>query len=196
MPINTRNILLANDDITVFGPPETLEVLVDIGPAGTRGSQFFVGVGNPNQTTIGQTPILNDVYINTAPGAEVGYLYQYQVQPGGNTWIKVLDLFPSFYSTNYDVLFESGSGTASIPIADIATVTGAPLTAENFSVQYSIKHTNPIASSMQIPELAGSEENLVINFEAIQYASSTWSALDEQVTVHISITIIEAPEVS
>ena len=41
------DVLLNNDDITVLGPPETVELLVDIGPTGTRGSQVFVGVGDP-----------------------------------------------------------------------------------------------------------------------------------------------------
>ena len=57
-------VLISTDNITVVGPPNTIEVLVDIGPAGTRGSQTFVGVGNPNSVNIGQTPLLNDLYIN------------------------------------------------------------------------------------------------------------------------------------
>ena len=68
------DVLLDNDDITVLGPPETLELLIDIGPEGARGSQIFVGVGNPNTEEIGQTPLLNDLYINTSPGADYGYL--------------------------------------------------------------------------------------------------------------------------
>lgn len=189
-------VLLSNDDITVLGPPPIVEVLVDIGPKGDRGSQFFVGVGDPNVVTIGQTPELNDLYINTSPGGELGYLYQYQSSPGGNSWVQVLDIYPSVYSINYDVTFTAGAAEVIIPIADIVTVTGTPLVAENFSVQYSIAHTNPVASAMQIPPLAGAEDNLVINLEAIEYASSTWSALDEPVTVHINITIVEAPAVS
>lgn len=189
-------VLLSNDDITVLGPPPIIEVLVDIGPKGTRGSQFFVGVGDPNIINIGQTPNLNDLFINASPGGEIGYLYQYQSSPGGNSWVQVLDIYPSVYSINYDVTFESGSAEVIIPIADIVTVTGTPLIAENFSVQYSIAHTNPVASSMQIPPLVGEEDNLVINLEAIEYASSTWSALDQAVTVHINITIVEAPAVS
>ena len=196
MAITTRNILLANDDLTVLGPPATLDVLVDIGPQGIRGSQFFVGTGNPNNITIGQTPQINDLFLNTSPGGELGYIYQYQSQPGGNTWVRVLDIFPTMYSVNYEVPFTSGVGSATIPIDDIVEVTGTPLTAENFSVQYSIAHTNPTASSMAIPALVGSGDNLVINFEAIEYASSTWSALDEEVTVHILITIVETPDVS
>ena len=189
-------VLLSNDDITVLGPPPIVEVLVDIGPKGTRGSQFFVGIGDPNIVDIGQTPNLNDLYLNASPGGELGYIYQYQASPGGDSWISVLDIYPSVYSTNYDVTFESGSAEVVIPIADIVTVTGTPLTAENFSVQYSVAHTNPVASSMQIPPLVGAEDNLIINLEAVEYASSAWSALDQSVTVHFNITIVEAPAVS
>ena len=57
------DVLLSNDDVTVLGPPSVVEVLVDIGPSGTRGSQVFVGVGDPNIISIGQTPLLNDLYI-------------------------------------------------------------------------------------------------------------------------------------
>lgn len=192
MSIDVRNILLANDDLTVIGPPATVEVLVDIGPAGTRGSQFFVGSGNPNLINIGQTPLINDLFLNVSPGNELGYIYQYRSQPGGNTWVRVLDIFPSMYSINYEVPFVSGVGSATIPVSDIVQTTGSPLSAENFSVQYSIAHTNPVASSMAIPALVGLGDNLVVNFEAIEYSGGTWSDLDEEVTVHMLITIVPA----
>jgi hypothetical protein len=190
------DVVLNNDDVTVLAPPSIIEVLVDIGPQGTRGSQFFVGVGNPNSVNIGQTPNLNDLYINTSPGGELGYLYQYRSEPGGNVWVEVLDIYPSVYSENAQVTFESGTSEVIIPVADIVTVTGTPLVSENFSVQYSIAHTNPVASAMQIPALVGAGDNLVINLEAVEYAGAAWSALDEQVTIHFNITIVEAGSVS
>lgn len=190
------DVVLNNDDVTVLAPPSIIEVLVDIGPQGTRGSQFFVGVGNPNSISIGQTPNLNDLYINTSPGGELGYLYQYRSEPGGNVWVEVLDIYPSVYSENAQVTFESGTSEVIIPVADIVTVTGTPLVSENFSVQYSIAHTNPVASAMQIPALVGAGNNLVINLEAVEYAGGTWSALDESVTIHFNITIVEAGSVS
>ena len=189
-------VVLNNDDVTVLAPPAIVEVLVDIGPQGTRGSQFFVGVGNPNSIDIGQTPNLNDLYINTSPGGELGYLYQYRSEPGGNVWVEVLDIYPSVYSENAQVTFESGSAEVIIPVADIVTVTGTPLVSDNFSVQYSIAHTNPVASAMQIPALVGAGDNLVINLEAVEYAGAAWSALDESVTIHFNITIVEAGAVS
>lgn len=184
-------VLLSNDDITVLGPPSTVELLVDIGPQGDRGSQVFVGTGNPNSVGIGQTPELNDLYINTSPGADYGYLYQYVSEPGGDTWIEVLKINPVIFSKNYNVTFTSGSGSIVVPIDDI-TAAETAFVADNFSVQYSIAHTNPVASSMAIPAIAGS--NLTINLEAVEYASSTWSALDEEVVVHLFITIVEAGE--
>jgi hypothetical protein len=190
------NVVLNNDDITIFAPPAIVELLVDIGPQGIRGSQFFVGVGNPNTVNIGQTPNLNDLYINTSPGGELGYLFQYQSQPGGDVWVEVLNIYPSVYSENAQVTFEAGSAEVVIPVADIVTVTGTPLTSDNFSVQYSIAHTNPVASAMQIPALVGAGTNLVINLEAVEYAGAAWSALDESVTIHFNITIVEAGAVS
>jgi hypothetical protein len=190
------DVVLNNDDVTVLAPPSIIEVLVDIGPQGTRGSQFFVGVGNPNSVSIGQTPNLNDLYINTSPGGELGYLYQYRSEPGGNVWVEVLDIYPSVYSENAQVTFDAGTSEVIIPVADIVTVTGTPLVSENFSVQYSIAHTNPVASAMQIPALVGAGDNLVINLEAVEYAGGTWSALDESVTIHFNITIVEAGSVS
>jgi len=189
-------VVLNNDNITVLAPPAVIELLVDIGPQGIRGSQFFVGVGNPNSINIGQTPNLIDLYINTSPGGELVYLYQYRSEPGGNVWVEVLDIYPSVYSENAQVTFEAGSAEVVIPVADIVTVTGTPLTSDNFSVQYSIAHTNPVASAMQIPALVGAGTNLVINLEAVEYAGAAWSALDESVTIHFNITIVEAGAVS
>jgi hypothetical protein len=188
------DVLLSNDDITVLGPPAVVELLVDIGPTGTRGSQVFVGVGDPNSITIGQTPILNDLFINTSPGGELGYMYQYVSEPGGDTWIKVLDLNPSIYSINYEAIFSAGTTSITIPISDIVDVTGAPLTADNFNVQHSITHTNPIASSISIPALVGDGSNLVVDIAAVEYSSESgpaeWLELDGYLTVHLVVSIV------
>jgi hypothetical protein len=188
------DVLLSNDDITVLGPPEVVELLVDIGPSGTRGSQVFVGVGDPNSIVIGQTPLLNDLYINTSPGGELGYMYQYVSEPGGDTWIKVLDLNPSIYSINYEAIFSAGTTSITIPIADIVEVTGSPLTADNFNVQHSITHSNPIASSISIPALTGDGSNLVVDITAVEYSSESgpaeWLELDGYLTVHLVVSIV------
>jgi hypothetical protein len=189
------DVLLNTEDVVVLGPPETVDVLVDIGPQGTRGTKFIVGSGEPNPQTssgilLGQTLILNDMYINVAPGVNYGYLYQYVSQPGGNTWIQVLHMNPAIYSAIETISFSSGNGSITIPIANIVTVSGSPLTASNFNVQYQIEGANPIASSVEVPALAGAGTNLVINLHASQYSGGSWSALTGSKTVHLLISIV------
>jgi hypothetical protein len=184
------DVLLSNDDVTVLGPPNTVEVLVDIGPTGTRGSQVFVGVGDPNVFEIGQTPLLNDLYINASPGADYGYMYQYVSEPGGNTWIQILEISPTLYSQLHSTTYVDGVAQVVIPISNIVTVTGSPLASNNFVVQYSIAHGNPTASSVAVPALVGAGTNLVLNFSAVEYTGSVWQNLDEEVTTHLFISIV------
>ncbi len=190
-------VLLGNDDLTVFGPPEVVELLVDIGPKGDRGSQTYVGSGDPNTlmsgtTIFGKQVFLNDLYINTSPGADYGYMYQYVSQPGGNLWVEVLRINPTIYSKRFLTTYNDGVGQIVIPVSNIVTASGTPLTSDNFSIQYSIAHTNPVSSSMQIPTLTGSGTQLVINFSAVEFVSGAWQNLDEGVTTHIFITIVNA----
>jgi hypothetical protein len=197
------DVLLSNDDVTVLGPPNTVEVLVDIGPTGTRGSKVFVGSGNPNNLTssgsiFGQAIILNDLYINISPGTNYGYMYQYVSEPGGNTWVEILALNPTIYNKLHTTTYVDGEASITIPISDIVTVTGSPLTANNFVVQYSISHTHAVASTVTVPALVGDGSNLVLNFKAVEYhpesGPTEWIDLDEEVITHLFISVVESEE--
>jgi hypothetical protein len=189
------DVLLNTEDVVVLGSPETVDVLVDIGPQGTRGSKTIVGSGEPNALTLngvilGQSLILNDIYINVAPGSNYGYMHQYVSAPGGNTWVEILRVSPAIYSSIRDVTFASGQGAITIPISDIAVVSGSALDSSRFNIQYKIAGNNPIASSFVVPELAGAGVNLVIELKAIEYVSSSWSQLSGDKEVHIFISIV------
>jgi hypothetical protein len=189
------DVLLNTEDVVVLGSPETVDVLVDIGPQGTRGSKTIVGSGEPNALTLngvilGQSLILNDIYINVAPGSNYGYMHQYVSAPGGNTWVEVLKVSPAIYSSIRDVTFASGQGAITIPIADIAVVSGSALDSSRFNIQYKIAGNNPIASSFVVPELEGAGVNLVIQLKAIEYVSSSWAQLSGDKEVHMFISIV------
>ena len=187
-------VLVNTEDITVLGPPPEVKVQLDVGATGTRGSQVFVGTGNPNSVVIGQTPILNDLYINNAPGEEYSYLYQYVSSLGTNTWIPILKVNPTIYSANHLQTFTSGITTISIPIANIVQVTGTPLTEENFSIKFSIGHSSPVAASISAVTITGaSSDTLSITIKAVESDSGTWGNLSETVTVHLLITVILDP---
>jgi len=186
-------VVLNVDDLTIFAPPDNIEVQVDIGPQGPRGSKFFVGTGNPNSATItvdgkiaGETLLLNDIYVNVSPGESYGYLYQYVAEPGGNTWVQILDINPTIYSKIYTTTFTSGNGQITIPITDIIFASATPLTVDSFNVKYSIENQYPIASSM---ELSATSSDLSVTIHAIKYASSTWSNLTGTADVHVQVTL-------
>lgn len=180
-------VLVSNDDLTVLGSPEVVELLVDIGPTGTRGSKFFVGIGNPNDPGVltGQEILLNDLYINTSPGSDYGYLYQYIAKPGGNSWVQVLKINPTIFPYTHETTFSSGDGQIVIPISSITTQTS--LSAENFNIQYNISNVKPVSSSISIVEILGTD--LVINLKAIEYDAG-WSDLNGTVTTYIFISIV------
>jgi hypothetical protein len=96
-------------------------------------------------------------------------------------------------------VFTAGAATVSIPISDIIDITGTPLSADNFSIQYSIAHDNPISSSMTIPALAGTD--LEIDFTAVEFRSDVdsgpygdWALLNDEVLVHVFISILASQE--
>jgi hypothetical protein len=187
-------VLVNTDDITVLGPPAQVSVQLDVGATGSRGSQVFVGTGNPNEIEIGQDPILNDLYINNAPTDEYSFLYQYVSSLGEQTWIPILKINPTIYSGNHLQTFSSGSSTLIIPIANIVQISGASLTEENFSVKFSIGHSNPVAASISAVAITGaSNENLSITLKAAELSSGTWQNLATLVTVHVLITVILDP---
>ena len=180
-------VLLSNDDLTVLGSPEIVELLVDIGPKGTRGSKIFAGIGNPNDPGVltGQTILLNDLYINTTPGADYGYLYQYISQPGGTTWVEILKINPTIFPYIHETTFTAGTSEIVIPISSITTQTS--LSAENFNIQYNISNVNPVSSSISFVEKNGTD--LVITIKAIEYDSG-WADLEGVVTTYVFISIV------
>lgn len=183
-------VLLSNDDLTVLGSPEVVELSVDFGPQGQRGSQIFVGIGDPNVIEIGQEPELNDLFINAAPGADYSFLYQYVSQPGGSSWVKVIKVNPVLYSKLHQLVFVDGEETLPITISNIITSYGSTLTEDNFNVQYQIRHSNPIASSMTISPIAPGDTNLNINFVAKEHDGTDWVDFNGNVVADVFISIM------
>ena len=81
---------MSTDSISVFAPPNEVDVQVDIGPQGPRGNKFYVAEGDPNTnivTFVNDTPTLGDFYIRTDEGPEYGYFYKYSSVLGVGQWV-------------------------------------------------------------------------------------------------------------
>jgi hypothetical protein len=191
---------IINDELAVLGGPETVNVEVDFGPTGDRGSQIFANTGKPVIGGNGLTALapdcqLFDLYINIlASDDEYQYVYQLQNVLGTNTWVKLFKLVSNIYSKNYtSTSFANGVWTMNVPIAEIvpSDLVGSAQ-AENFNVQYSVLNQNPLASSISIGEVstANGERVLPITINASELVSGSFAALSGQKIVQLFITVV------
>ena len=190
-------VILSTEDITVLGGPSSISVDVDFGPAGIRGSQIFVGQGNPNEptTVIGQTDIkILDLYINLKT-TDIDYLfiYQYLAENGINSWKPLFKLIPNIKSLNSSATFTAGSTTINVPVNQIVpSESVATVTAANFNVQATIRGTLPTALAVSVgaPSGSGNARAVPITVVGSELSGSTWAALSGSKTVQLLITVV------
>jgi len=189
-------VILSTEDITVLGGPSSINVDVDFGPAGVRGSQIFIGEGDPNDpaTVIGQDDIkVLDLYINIKAGIDYLYVYQYVTENGIQTWKPFFDLIPNTKSVNSLATFTAGATTINVPINQIVpSDLVATIGASSFNVQATIQNSLPVALAIEVgtPSGTGSARALPITVRGADLSGSTWTALTGSKTVHLLITVV------
>jgi len=190
--MNIFDVLLDTEDIVVLGPPQQIDVLLDIGSKGDRGSRFFVGTGNPNNPGVlpgGQTFLLGDVFLNASTGAEFAWLYIYIQTPSGNIWTPAIRLQPAIYNREIDTIFNSsGVATISVPLAEISP-DSTIIDVDRYVIQITPSlYANPV--SLTVPTKSISGPNLQFTVKAIEYASSVWQNLEGEVELAVNISVV------
>jgi hypothetical protein len=195
-------VLLDNADIAVIGPPATVELQLDIGATGTRGSQIFSGFDNPNDTPPDADLLSNDLFIRESQGQTEGYIYQYLSDGiGGYQWEKIGNMKPSTYSditslsASANLSASAGIYTYSVTVAEaFSTYSIGSIDADNLAVQIT-----PEISTGSVPVLVtiyDKQVNLIsntieIDFYALKYSGGAWSAFsDSNGKYHITISLI------
>ena len=145
------DILLSNDDLTVFGGPETISLDLDIGPQGDRGSIIVGANGNPQDANVNAAIMSQptgiqalDIAIDYNPYSPTyKTIFQRVATPTGTQWTEMLSLKTNFYSSVKDVTAvpgNNGVGTITIPPINITEIASdVNLTSANFSIQYNGK---------------------------------------------------------
>jgi hypothetical protein len=188
--MSTFDVLLETQDIVVLGPPNNIDVRVDVGPKGERGSRFFVGSGDPNVPGViasGQNPFIGDVFVNASTASNYGWLYVYVRTPSGNTWTPTLRLQPSVFSSTISTIFSEGQSQIGIPLSSIVPDVTV-LDIEKYVIQLSCNRNNPIAISIVSKVIQG--PGLVFSVKAAEYVSGSWVDLDGPVSIDTTITVI------
>lgn len=187
---------IASANLNILGGPSKIDVSVDYGQRGDRGSLILYGQGKPYLVTLPESPLLYDMYVNLLPSDdEYQWVYQYINTTTGLSWKSLFKLQPNTYSTNEDLSFVDGSVEVWIPVS---SVTGddnplSTLTASNFNVQYSIISQNPIASSITIGDVTTSPTDILslpITINAVEFESDAWTSLSGQKSVHLFVTVV------
>jgi hypothetical protein len=194
------NVLVSNDDLSVLGGPETVNVEVDFGSEGDRGSQIFVNTGKPIIGSDGTTALapdcqLFDLYINIlSSDDEYQYVYQLQNVLGTATWVKLFRLVSNIYSKNYStVTFIDGEASINVPVAEIlpSDFVGTA-TAADFNIQFNIPNQLPLASSLSVGDISDSNGTLVlpITIHAHELIDGTFEPIASEKVVHLFITVV------
>lgn len=188
-------VLLSTDDLTVLGGPTTVNVDLDFGPPGNRGSLIYASNGDPNLSTAGLPADVQpyDLAINiSASSSRYLTLYQYYSADGVSAWQELTRLSPNAGSFNQNITFTAGAGTVFVPISAITEST--ELTPANFNIQYAIESVTPILSSMLInPTFVENNNILYLAFQinAVEFNGVSFAAVNGvDKKVHFFITVV------
>jgi hypothetical protein len=187
---------ISSINLNVLSGPSSIDIAVDYGQRGDRGSIILYGQGKPHLVTLPSTPAVYDMYINLLPSDdEYQWVYQYISQPSGYGWRPLFKLNPNTYSKNSVLSFTNGSAEIWVPIVSITggemSISG--LSSGSFNVQHTVISQSPVASSIYVSDLAISPDDILalpITIKASEFSGGDWSLLSGEKTVHIFITMV------
>jgi hypothetical protein len=202
------DILLSNEDLTVFGGPESISLDLDIGPQGDRGSIIVGANGNPQDANV-HAELLNipdgiealDIAIDYNPYSPTyKTVFQRVATATGTQWTEMFSLKTNFYSSVKTVTAVANGpyGIITIPpinVTEIYDISVGEVTSENFSVQYSISSPDsagPVSTTLAVKDLVTTQGFLALPLEikGVEYDGTTWVPMTGPKTVHLFITVV------
>jgi len=192
-------VFVSTDDVKVIGGTANVNVEVDFGPQGDRGSIFLVGYGDPNSIIVPTQVQVLDIYINILT-TDSKYLMIYQLQDinGIKTWVETSKLITDKFSVIRNVSFTNGIATDNIEfkvsnIVPLSLIGG--LEATNFNIQCTFSNpTKPVAHSIVVKpvtiQAATGDIVLPVSINAAEFSGSAWAGLSGSHVVHFLITVV------
>ena len=196
------DILLSNDDLTVFGGPESISLDLDIGPQGDRGSIIIGTLGDPRDANVASYIVQDvqalDIAIDYSPSSDTyKTVFQNVATPSGTQWTPLVSLKSNFYSETKGPLTPvNGKITiAPINLVDIYDISDGTVTSSRFSVQYSISSSEsagPLATNLIVKEINTTQGfiALPLEIEGVEYLDGEWVAMSGPKYVHLFITVV------
>jgi hypothetical protein len=206
------DIILSNDDLTVFGGPETVSIDLDIGPQGDRGSIIVGSNGDPRDAGVNAALQNQPRYRETLPpfalpnginalDIAIDYnpasptyktVFQRVATPTGTQWTEMLSLKTNFYSSVEDVT--AVNGTITIPPINLSEIADEiNLTSANLSIQYSVSSPlgGPLATNLVIKDIIDDPiRALPLEIKGVEYIDNAWVPITGPKRIHLFITVV------
>ena len=191
------DILLSNEDLTVFGGPESISLDLDIGPQGDRGSIIVGVLGDPRDTSVASTIVQEtqalDIAIDYNPySTTYKTVFQKVSTGGGLQWNPLLTLKTNYYSSVKDVT--AVNGILTIPPINLSEIADEiNLTSANFSIQYSVSSPTggPVSTSLVVNDVIDSPiRALPLQIKGVEYIDYAWQPMAGPKRVHLFITVV------
>lgn len=207
--------IVSVDSVTVTGGPATVNLEVDFGSQGDRGSLILYGLGAPTSANLPQTPQLLDWYINLAPN-DPYYLWIYQYVNKGNvtTWDRIFNILPNTFHINKTLTFVDGIAiegansfitiavdNTTLPLLPLQQIAGLALNCQiNLEPNWIVPPENPFPAPTSIgfkilePDFIGSNLMLPIMVTAVEALATpggvVWGPVQGERTAHITINVV------
>lgn len=196
------DILLSNDDLTIFGGPENISLDLDIGPQGDRGSIIIGVLGDPRDSSVEATIVQEtqalDLVIDYNPYSTTYKTVFQKVSTGGSLqWTPLVSLKTNYYSSIKEVT--AADGKLTIPPISVAEIYGLSeldaATSSRFNIQYSVaspESSGPMATTLIVKDLITSQGFLALPLEikGVEYVDGTWGPITGSKSVHLFITVV------
>lgn len=190
------DVILATEDLTVFGGPSSINVDVDFGATGPRGSRIYGVAADPRLATTEKPPSIQnyDIAMVITP-SEPDYLTVYQkIGVTNEEWVQFASLVPNIFATKVLVTFQNGIAVGQLPASDLFILD--EYTADKFMVQINIENSNPLlnrpvstGTSLAVQTIAGKKVlDITVTAAEIDPSTGVWSAVNGERIVHLFVT--------
>jgi hypothetical protein len=191
-------------DLTVFGGPTRVDVDVDFGPPGQRGSRIDAVIGDPRLSNVNKPAdsAIGDLVLNIKSGGSDYLMIFQKIGAGPEEWQEVVPLFPNIYTSKINLTFASGQASTEIILNEVFTIKDQNYNESRFTIQHNIENNEegqgllPVSSSVNISVApSGANQVLTVTLNAIEYnatllPNNPWQSVNGPRAVHLIVTAL------
>lgn len=185
----TLTPILETTELTIYGSPDTISIVTDIGSKGDRGSLIFSNIGHPNTFTdnvsgiyklLGEILYGRDIYYRI----DTDQWYQWT----GNAWVLKSGIQRFFKLKQSGLAFNAGEASVTIPIASLWNDTS--ITINNVLVFVQATSTTPSFVSVKSKSIVGTDLIIDLYGFTLNIVDATTSILSDPTDIDFIISLV------